>query len=183
MINKARLAHRTLDKITRITPNTCSCFRLSARGPSNAQNSQLWSPGGLPPAVVHIHFAGVQQSVWDYQALAHSSIGALDRGWHLACALPRPMYRITCPSRARLHARSEVIARHRCLTYRIIGHYPMGLSAARDHRASKGPTSPSTNRSLHYPGRSDDDVDVRALLCTGPVGREEARPCAAGQPP
>src|ERR1035441_711624 len=33
------------------------------------------------------------------------------------------------------------------------------------------------------PGCSDDDVDVRVLLCTGPVGREEARPCAVGQPP
>ena len=42
-----------------------------------------------------------------------------------AAALPRPMYRITCPSRARLHARSQVLAIHRGLMYRIIGHYPV----------------------------------------------------------
>ena len=43
-----------------------------------------------------------------------------------AAALPKPMYRITCPSRTRLHARSQVLARHRCLMYRVIGHYPVG---------------------------------------------------------
>lgn len=50
-----------------------------------------------------------------------------------AAALPRPMYRITCPSRTRLAARSQVLARHRSLMYRInrslmyriIGHYPI----------------------------------------------------------
>jgi len=41
-----------------------------------------------------------------------------------AAARSRPMYRITCPSRTRLHARSQVLARHRSLMYRIIGHYP-----------------------------------------------------------
>ena len=68
--------------------------RILARGSArpravpNAQNSQLWSPGGLPPAGIHVHFAGVQQSVWNCQELAQSSIGALDRGWHLACRCP-----------------------------------------------------------------------------------------------
>ena len=40
--------------------------RASARprAGSNAQNSQLWSPGGLPPAGVHVYFVGVWQSVW-----------------------------------------------------------------------------------------------------------------------
>jgi len=37
-----------------------------------------------------------------------------------AAALPRPMYRITCPSRTRLHARSQVLAMRRSLMYRII---------------------------------------------------------------
>jgi hypothetical protein len=32
MINKTRLAHRTLDKITRITPNICGwAFRMAQR--------------------------------------------------------------------------------------------------------------------------------------------------------
>ena len=34
------------------------------------------------------------------------------------------MYRITCPSRTRLNARSQVLARNRCLMYRVTGHYP-----------------------------------------------------------
>ena len=98
---------------------------------SNAQNCQLWSLGGLPPAGVHVHFAGVQQSVWD----CHGSEPQLDRRLRLwmafglrgarifAAALPRPMYRITCPSRTRLHACSQVLARHHGLMCRIIGHY------------------------------------------------------------
>jgi hypothetical protein len=40
-----------------------------------------------------------------------------------AAALPRPMYRITCPSSTQLHASSQVLAVHRGLMYRIIGHY------------------------------------------------------------
>ena len=65
--------------------------------------------------------------------------------------------------------------------YRITGHYPMGLSAARDHRASKGLDIAVHEPFPSSPGCSDDDVDVRAPLCTGPVGREEARPYAVGQ--
>jgi hypothetical protein len=60
----------------------------------------------------------------------------LGPGWPLACAvsapfavaLPRPMYRITCPYRTQLHAHSQVLARHRGLTCRITGHYPMASS-------------------------------------------------------
>ena len=42
----------------------------------------------------------------------------MDCGWWLArgavtAALPRPMYRIMCPSRTRLHARSQVLALRR----------------------------------------------------------------------
>ena len=48
------------------------------------------------------------------------------RGAHaFAVALARPMYRITCPSRTSLHARSQVRAGHHGLMYRIIGHYPV----------------------------------------------------------
>ena len=39
----------------------------------------------------------------------------------------RPMYRITCPSPTRLHARSQVLTRHRSLMYRITGHYPVAV--------------------------------------------------------
>jgi hypothetical protein len=77
-------------------------------------------------------------------------------------ALPRPMYRITCPSRARLHARSQVLAMHRGLMHRITGHYPIVFS---------GRSFPEAERQLAYgprehqlvggdvcPGCSDDDT-------------------------
>lgn len=35
------------------------------------------------------------------------------------------MYRITCPSRARLHRHAQVLAMHCGLMYRITGHYPV----------------------------------------------------------
>src|ERR1017187_566725 len=50
-----------------------------------------------------------------------------------AAALPQPMYRITCPSRTRLHARFQVLAMHRGLMYRITGHYH--FLARRERRA------------------------------------------------
>ena len=118
--------------------------RVSARG-SNAQNSQLWSPGGRPLAWhTFTHFAGVQYSVWDLRELAHSEIGALEHGWRLARAVlapspplfidSRPMYRITYPGHARLHARSQVLARHRGLMCWIIGHYPIVSPTGRGTR-------------------------------------------------
>jgi hypothetical protein len=42
-----------------------------------------------------------------------------------AAALSRLMYRITCPSRTRPHARSQVLAIRRSVMYRITAHYPV----------------------------------------------------------
>jgi len=54
-------------------------------------------------------------------------------GWRgvrtFAAILPDPMYPITCPSRTRLHARSQVLATHRSLMYRVIGHIQAHLDA------------------------------------------------------
>jgi hypothetical protein len=48
--------------------------------------------------------------------------------------LPGPMYRITGPSRTRLYARSQVLAMHRGLMYRITGQGDIHLSGANDNR-------------------------------------------------
>ena len=77
---------------------------------SNAQNCQLWPRCGLSPAAAMNDLRG-----------AHT----------LAAALPRPMYRITCPSRADLHARSQVLAMRCGLMCWITGHYPMALRTDR----------------------------------------------------
>jgi len=116
------------------SPNTCSCLRAPVRGFQRTEQPAMVTT--WPTACrVHVHFAGVRQSVWDRRELAHSQVSALDRRWRLACAVlspplfPRPMYRITCPSRTRPHARSQVLAIHRGLMYRITAHYPVALPA------------------------------------------------------
>ncbi len=100
----------------RSLPNTCSCLRASVRGFQRAEQPAMVTTWPTT-CRVHVHFAGVRQSVWDCRELAHSQVSALDRGWRLACAvpsppLPRPMHRVTCRSRTRLHARSQVLAMH-----------------------------------------------------------------------
>ena len=101
--------------------------RASARrcAGSSAQNSQLWSPRGRPPAgyMFTLPERGSPSGI-----VGSWPTVRLDRGWRLACPvpsppLPRPIYRVTCPSRTQLHARSQVLAMHRGLMYRIIGHY------------------------------------------------------------
>ena len=126
--------------------------RILARAPAHpragsiAQNSQLWSPGGLAavgqmftlpecssPFWIVGSWPTVRSAPWTVDGVR------LVRARTFAAALPRPMYRITCPSRTRLHARSQVLAMHRGLMYRIIGHYPMApwrLSGAENFAAS-----------------------------------------------
>jgi hypothetical protein len=48
MINKTRLAHRTLDKITRITPNICGWLRSGTGVASRTYQLDL-VPGGDQP--------------------------------------------------------------------------------------------------------------------------------------
>jgi hypothetical protein len=66
----ARYARKTGTGRARESPKQPADRRILARasvcprsGP-NAQNSQLWSPGDLPPAAAHDHFAGVKQPVF-----------------------------------------------------------------------------------------------------------------------
>ena len=64
--------------------------------------------------------------------------------------LYRPMYRITCPSRTRLHACSRVLARHRDLMYRITGHYPVPLPAGSGRRATRPRPGTCSPRCCRY---------------------------------
>jgi hypothetical protein len=96
---------------------------------SNAQNSQLWcQPGCRLPAGNTFTLpecsspSGVAESWPTGRSAAWTVMVPGVRG-AVAAALPRPMYGITCPSRTRLHACSQVLARHRGLMYRITGHY------------------------------------------------------------
>ena len=109
----------------------CSKRRILARASarpcvdSNQQNSQRWSPGDLP-TVFTLPECSIPSGSWPTVRLASWTVG--DSAWlarysHLCRRSPRPMYRITCPSRTRLHARSQALAMHRGLMYRIIGHY------------------------------------------------------------
>jgi hypothetical protein len=124
----------------------CSCLSAS---PGGVQRSELPAMATMWPAVRResITTAGTRQSVWDCHDQADSWIGpwTVD-GVYLPSArafadIPRPMYRITRPSRTWPHARSQVVARHRGLMYRITGHYPVapwragrlpGISLARN---------------------------------------------------
>ena len=50
VITRSDRSHMVVNRANvRRTPNTCSCLRVAVRG-SNAQNSQLWSPGWWPAA-------------------------------------------------------------------------------------------------------------------------------------
>lgn len=63
--------------------DTCSSLRASVRGFQRPEQPAMVT--GWPTVCkIHVHSAGVQQSVWDCRKLANSQIGALDRGWRLA---------------------------------------------------------------------------------------------------
>ena len=92
-----------------------------------------------------------------------------------AAALPRPIYRITCPSRARLHARSQVRAKHRGAMYRVIGHYPVALPvhvglAARSAAAqiSICGRSPLRRAASHQPRPGPDHRPWKPAVRPGP---------------
>jgi hypothetical protein len=90
----------------------------------------IWSDRGIPKSNTG---APWPSSEWhEPAALLDRRLGpSMASGFRgaFATALPRPMYRITCPSRTRLHARSQVLAMHRGMVYRITGHYPMASPA------------------------------------------------------
>ena len=87
-----------------------------------------WAAGGLQGTCSLCRSAAVRLGLSGACPQLDRRLGpwmASGLGSAFTAALPRPMYRITCPSRTRLHARSQVPAMHRGLMYRIIGHYPI----------------------------------------------------------
>ena len=86
------------------SPTTCACLCTSVCRFQHPEQPAMVTRRRAPARYMFT-LPECSKLVWG-QALAQGQISAVDRGWCLrgaaTAALPRPIYRITCPSRARL---------------------------------------------------------------------------------